>query len=67
MKKQTTRKQTSLDNYSGKWVALVNDKPVLSAKTLNILMAKAKEKYHEKELENLPIMLVPRKDEGVYC
>ncbi|MBU0619858.1 MAG: DUF5678 domain-containing protein [Patescibacteria group bacterium] len=66
-KKQTTTKQnTSLDRYAGKWVALVDAKPIISGKTLNILMAKAKEKYNKKELENLPVTLIPYKDEGPY-
>lgn len=54
---------TDLNRYSGRWVAFIDNKPVVSDINLSVLMSKVK-KIHSKKKPS--IMLVPRKDEGPY-
>ena len=67
MKKQIYLKSKhriiDLKSYSGKWVAFVNEQPIAWQKDLDLLMQKVKKLRLPKEPS---IMLVPRKDEGLY-
>jgi hypothetical protein len=56
-------RKINLDRYSGKWVAFINNQPVICADNLSILMQKIKKEPLSKEPS---VMLVPRKDEGPY-
>ena len=60
---KSNKKITSLDKYTGKWIAFINGKIIASAKTLQELMREVKEKGLEKKAS---VFLVPRKDEGPY-
>lgn len=53
----------NLERYSGKWVAFIDDQPVVCDKDLNTLMQRVKRYRLPKEPS---IMLIPRKDEGPY-
>jgi CO/xanthine dehydrogenase Mo-binding subunit len=53
----------NLDSYAGSWVALVGDRPVACAESLDLLMQKVKKQRFAKTPS---VMLVPRKDEGPY-
>lgn len=57
------RRRLNLERYSGKWVAFINDRPILSAEGLNILMERLKRQNLAQEPS---VMLIPRKDEGPY-
>ena len=58
-----SKKRVDIDSYAGNWVAFVDDNPVDSAASLNLLMQKVKKRRLPKEPS---IMLIPRKDEGPY-
>ena len=55
--------KVDLERFAGKWVALIDDQPVLWEKDISRLMQKIKKRRLPKEPS---IMLVPRKDEGPY-
>ena len=57
------KRVVDLEHYAGKWVAFINNQPVIFEKDLNTLMQKVKKHRFPKEPS---IMLVPRKDEGPY-
>jgi len=57
------KKKISLGKYAGKWVALIGNKVVASAKTLK----KLEEKIRKKKIKEEPVLfLVPKKKEGPY-
>lgn len=62
--KKLNKKSVSLDKYSGKWVAFVDDNKVIAwADTLEEL----DKKVQKLSLYKRPVyFLVPRKDEGPY-
>ena len=61
--KSGKNKRIDLSCLAGKWVAFIDDIPVLWDDRLDLLMQKVKEKSFPKEPS---IMLVPRNDEGPY-
>jgi len=60
---KSKKKRIDLSKLSGKWVAFIDEVPVLWDKSLSLLMQKVKEKSLPKEPS---VMLIPRKDEGPY-
>lgn len=60
---KSNRKSSSLDKCAGKWVALIGDKVIAQADTLEEL----EERIKKLKLKKRPVyFLVPRKDEGPY-
>lgn len=60
---KSKKKTIDLEHYAGKWVAFIDNKPILWDDNLSLLMQKVKKHHLPKEPS---IMLVPRKDEGPY-
>lgn len=60
---KSNKEITSLDKYSGKWVAFIGKRIVASDETLKDLMVRVKKIGLEKKVS---VFLVPRKDEGPY-
>ncbi len=60
---KSKKKRINLSKLSGKWVAFIDETPILWDENLSLLMRKVKEKSLPKEPS---VMLIPRKDEGLY-
>jgi len=60
---KSKKKRINLSKLSGKWVAFIDETPILWDENLSLLMRKVKEKSLPKEPS---VMLIPRKDEGPY-
>lgn len=60
---RSKKKKIGLGDYSGKWVAFIDNQPLIYDSSLPGLMEKVKKSRLPKEPS---VMLIPRQDEGPY-